>query len=507
MKSSKGSRCIKSIKTILVLLILVLSFGGPEALGKKKKILKKSELLLSTYSDDTHVSNACVGANEMSTTVNSLYHNKNLVSVWKNDFPHYIEIASFLNDKKNLTRTYTMDEIDEAFVLNVQNPSYERSFGGGLGVKSGKRIEVEFLKDALNIIYKEDLIIVEQLAFFKHYEGKGHKAKITETEKQYIVTIYEPDHLMELVYHTKWDFNAFYDKMFRRTNLRFLADQYAMDRYVAQSEEQEDASIFSLLPKAFVYYSNFRFQKSYKEAGEDIHIFKNPEHGTTLTLKTIDRKSPDTNLVLTDEQLKQKLFKRRSLENKNFKDKVQVTQYTRHFDNDKVQYIVDDFHYEDKKRKWPKITDKKLEDKIKDKGEDKTYRKRTYRFEGLAISPGQETYMIIEGQNHILAIEDFVSLSELNFNSTPLKATGDRIMNAVIAYAGHDYSLEKFEQNAQPFDFLMDKDLYREQVAKCNKDIKPTTAGFEPHQYILPTDGWYRKVLRGEIPIEVLSRY
>ena len=506
MKRSKSSRCIKSIKTILVLLVLVLNFGGPEALGKKQKILKKSELVLPAYSDDTHVSNACVGANEMSTTVNSLYHNKNLTSVWKNDFAHYIEIASFLNDKKSLTRTYTMDEIDETFVLNVQNPSYERSLGGGLGVKSGKRIEVEFLKDALNIIYKEDLVIVEQLAFFKRYEGKGHEAKITETEKHYIVTIYEPDHLTKLTYHTEWSFNAFYDKMFRRTNLRFLADQYAMDRYVAQSEEQEDASVFSLLPKAFVYYSNFRFEKSYKEAGEDIHIFKNPEHGTTLTLKTIDRKSSEINLVLTDEQLKQKLLQRQ--ENLNFKDKVQVTQqYIRHFDNNKAQYIVDDFHYKDKKRKWPKITDKKLKDKIKEKGEDKTYRKRTHRYEILVVSPRQETYIIVEGQNEFLATADFVSISGLSFNSTPLNATSDRVINAVIAYTGHDYSLEKFEQNAQPFDFLMDKDLYREQVAKCNKDIKPTTAGFEPHQYILPTDGWYRKVLRGEIPIEVLSRY
>ena len=506
MKSSESSRCFKSIKTILVLLILVLSFGGPEALGKKKKILKRSELLLSTYSDDTHVSNTCVGIGDIVPTINNLLHNKNLTSVWKNDFPHYIEIASYLNDKKNLTRTYTMDEIDEAFVLNVQSPSYERSLGGGLGVKRGKRIEVEFLKDALNITYKEDLIIVEQLAFFRRYEGKGHEAKNTETEKQYIVTIYEPDHLTELVYHTKWGFNAFYDKMFRRTNLRFLADQYAMDRYVAQSEEQEDASVFSLLPKAFVYYSNFRFEKSYKEAGEDIHIFKNPEHGTTLTLKTIDRKSPDTNLVLTDEQLKQKLLQRQ--ENQSFKDRVQVAQHNiRHFDNKKVQYIIDEFHFEDKKRKWPKIKDKKLEDKIKDKGEDKIYRKRTYRLEGLVVSSHQETYMIIEGQNEFLAATDFASLSGLSFNSTPLNATGDRAINAIIAYAGHDYSLEKFEQNAQPFDFLMDKDLYREQVAKCNKDIKPTTAGFEPHQYILPTDGWYRKVLRGEIPIEVLSRY
>ena len=501
MKSSKSSRCIKSIKIIL---ILVLGFGGFQTLAAKK--LKKSELLLSTYSDDTFVYNACAGANEMSTTVNSLYHNKNLVSVWKNDFAHYIEIASFLNDKKNLTRTYTMDEIDEAFVLNVQNPSYERSFGGGLGVKSGKRIEVEFLKDALNITYKQDLIIVEQLAFFKRYEGKGHEAKNTETQKRYIVTIYEPDHLTELTYKTEWGFNAFYDKMFRRTNLRFLADQYAMDRYVAQSEEQEDASIFTLLPRAFVYYSNFRFQKSYKEAGEDIHIFKNPEHGTTLTLKTIDRKSLDTNLVLTDEQLKQRLSQRQ--ENLNFKDKVQVDQHNiRHFDNNKIQYITDDFHYEDKKRKWPKITDKELRDEIKEKGEHTTYKKRTHRFEGLVISPGQETYMIIEGQNQILAIEDLVSISKLSFNSILLNANSDSIINAVIAYAGHDYSLEKFEQNAQPFDFLMDKDLYREQVAKCNKDIKPTTAGFEPHQYILPTDGWYRKVLRGEIPIEVLSRY
>ena len=506
MKSSKSSRCFKSIKTILVLLILVLSFGGPEALGKKKKILKRSELLLSTYSDDTHVSNICVGVSEIGPTINNLLHNKNLTSVWKNNFPHYIEIASYLNDKKNLTRTYTMDEIDEAFVLDVQSPSYERSLGGGLGVKRGKRIEVEFLKDALNITYKQDLIIVEQLAFFTRYEGKNHEAKITETEKQYIVTIYEPDHLTELVYHTKWDFNSFYDKMFRRTNLRFLADQYAMDRYVAQSEEQEDASIFSLLPKAFVYYSNFRFQKSYKEAGEDIHIFKNPKYGTTLTLKTIDRKSPDTNLVLTDEQLKQRLSQRQ--ENLNFKDKVEVAQHNiRHFDNKKVQYIVDDFHYKDKKRKWPKITDKELRDEIKEKGEDTAYKKRTHRFEGLIISPGQETYMIIEGQNQILAIEDLVSISKLSFNSTLLNANSDSIINAVIAYAGHDYSLEKFEQNAKPFDFLMDKDLYREQVAKCNKDIKPTTAGFEPHQYTLPTDGWYRKVLRGEIPIEVLSRY
>ena len=505
MKNSKSSRCFKSIKTILVLLILVLSFGGPEALGKKKKILKKSELVLPAYSDDTNVSNACAGANDITPTINSLYHNKNLISVWKNDYPHYIEIASYLNNEKSLTRTYTMDEIDEAFVLNVQNPSYERSFGGGLGVKSGKRIEVEFLKDALNITYKEDLIIVEQLAFFTRYEGKGHEAKITETQKQYIVTIYEPDHLTELVYKTEWGFNSFYDKMFRRTNLRFLADQYAMDRYVAQSEEQEDASIFSLLPRAFVYYSNFRFEKSYKEAGEDIHIFKNPEHGTTLTLKTIDRKSPDTNLVLTDEQLKQKLLQ--SQESKSFKDRVEVDRYTKRFDNNKVQYIIDEFHFEDKKRKWPKITDKKLEDKIKEKGEDKTYRKRTYRLEGLVVSPRQETYVIIEGQNEFLAIEDLVSISELNFNSTLLNSYDDKIMNAIIAYAGHDYSLEKFEQNAQPFDFLMDKDLYREQVAKCNKDIKPTTAGFEPHQYILPTDGWYRKVLRGEIPIEVLSRY
>ena len=507
MKSSKGSRCFKSIKTILVLLVFVLSFGGPEALGKKKKILKKSELVLPAYSDDTNVSNACVGSHGMTPTINSLYHNKNLVSVWKNDFPHYIEIASFLNNKKSLTRTYTIDEIDEAFVLNVQNPSYERSFGGGLGVKSGKRIEVEFLKDALNITYKEDLIIVEQLAFFKRYEGKNHEAKNTETQKRYIVTIYEPDHLTELTYKTEWGFNAFYDKMFRRTNLRFLADQYAMDRYVAQSEEQEDASIFSLLPRAFVYYSNFRFQKSYKEAGEDIHIFKNPKHGTTLTLKTIDRKSSDTNLTLTDEQLKQRLLQRQ--ENKSFKGKVQMAQHNiRHFDHKKVQYITDDFHYKDKKRKWPKITDKELRDEIKEKGEDKTYRKRTYRFEGLVVSPRQETYMIIESQNHILAIEDFVSISGLSFNSTPLNATSDRVINAVIAYAGHDYSLEKFEQNAQPFDFLMDKDLYREQVAKCNKDIKPTTAGFESGpQYTLPTDGWYRKVLRGEIPIEVLSRY
>ena len=505
MKSSKGSRCFKSIKTILVLLVFVLSFGGPEALGKKKKILKKSELVLPAYSDDTNVSNACVGSHGMTPTINSLYHNKNLVSVWKNDFPHYIEIASFLNDKKNLTRTYTMDEIDEAFVLNVQNPSYERSFGGGLGVKRGKRIEVEFLKDALNITYKEDLIIVEQLAFFKRYEGKNHEAKNTETQKRYIVTIYEPDHLTELTYKTEWGFNAFYDKMFRRTNLRFLADQYAMDRYVAQSEEQEDASIFTLLPKAFVYYSNFRFQKSYKEAGEDIHIFKNQKHGTTLTLKTIDRKSPDTNLVLTDEQLKQRLLQRQ--ENKSFKDRVEVDRYTKRFDNNKVQYIIDEFHFEDKKRKWPKIKDKKLEDKIKDKGEDKTYRKRTYRLEGLVVSSHQETYVIIEGQNEFLAIEDLASISELNFNSTLLNSYDDKIMNAIIAYTEHDYSLEKFEQNAQPFDFLMDKDLYREQVAKCNKDIKPTTAGFEPHQYILPTDGWYRKVLRGEIPIEVLSRY
>ena len=504
MKNSKSSRCIKSIKAILVLFILVLSFGGPEALGKKK-IKKRSQLLLSTYSDDTHVSNSCVGTHKITPTINNLLHNKNLTSVWKNNFPHYIEIASYLNDKKNLTRTYTMDEIDEAFVLNVQNPSYERSLGGGLGVKSGKRIEVEFLKDALNITYKEDLIIVEQLAFFRRYEGKGHEAKNTETEKQYIVTIYEPDHLTELVYHTKWGFNAFYDKMFRRTNLRFLADQYAMDRYVAQSEEQEDASVFSLLPRAFVYYSNFRFQKSYKEAGEDIHIFKNPKHGTTLTLKTIDRKSPDTNLVLTDEQLKQRLLQRQ--ENKNFKDKVQVSRFIEDFDNNKVQYITDSFHYKDKKRKWPKITDKKLEDKIKEKGEHTTYKKRTYRYEGLVISSGQETYIVVEGENRFLAISDLVSISELSFNSTPLKATEDRVINAIIAYTGHDYSLEKFEQNAQPFDFLMDKDLYREQVAKCNKDIKPTTAGFEPHQYILPTDGWYRKVLRGEIPIEVLSKY